>query len=304
MHRRRVCSAITIVLTVFLIAHSASAKDPPQQKPDSLLRLEDFAPKTGSISTSLGLTYITQRDDAVAVGTVLSPLFPGIFIVLPNVQTTAQEQDSVVGSLGLRDGLISRLNLTARVNGTYRNVRTETAETTHTSETGRLTNVSLGFDYRVTSPVSQPFIIGFAQVAVLEDSGGQFVSGKTASAGLTANWVKDPLILSGTVTYSHFLERDFGVQTLNPGNLVTVSPSIGFAANPDVNLSWGFSLGFRQGDRLDDVQQGTWRTRPSITLGMAYSQSRSTVVNVSARAGVGGNDRTQLSVFVTHRFHW
>ena len=110
------------------------------------------------------------------------------------------------------------------MNGTYRNVRTETGETTHTSETGRLTNVSLGLDYRVTSPVSQPFIIGFAQVAVPEDSGGQFVSGKTASAGLTANWVKDPLILSGTLTYSHFVERDFGARAFHPGHLVTVAP--------------------------------------------------------------------------------
>jgi len=146
----------------------------------SLLRLEDFAPKTGNLSTSLGLTYITQRDDAVDVGTVLSPLFPGVFIVLPNVQATEQEQDSVVGSLGLRYGLISRLNLTAQGNGTYRNVRTETAETIHTSETGRLTNVSLG---------------------------------------------------------------------------------------------------------------------------MAYSQSKSTVANVNARVGIGGNNRTQLSMFVTHRFN-
>lgn len=301
MPHSRVCAALSVALIVLLMAHSAFAQKQP--KSDSLLRLEDFAPKTGNLSASLGLTYITQRDDAVDVGTVLSPLFPGVFIVLPNVQATEQEQDSVVGSLGLRYGLIPRLNLTARVNGTYRNVRTETAETTNTSETGRLTNVSLGLDYRVTSPVSQPFIIGFAQVAVLEESGGQFVYGKTASAGLTANWVKDPLILSSTVTYSHFGEREFGVQRFNPGNLVTVSPSVGFAANPDVNLSWGLSFGFRQADTLNGVQQGIWRSQSAATLGMAYSQSKSTVVNVNARVGVGGNNRTQLSVFITHRFN-
>lgn len=302
MYSRRIYSVISMAFIVLLMAHSASARE--QQESDSLLRLEDFAPKTGRLSTSLGLTYITQRDDAVDVGTVLSPLFPGVFIVLPNVQATEREQDSVVGSLSLRYGLIPRLNLTARVNGTYRNVRTETAETTDISETGRLSNVSLGLDYRVTSPLTQPFIIGFAQVAVLEDSGGRFAYGKTASAGMTANWVKDPLILTGTMTYSHFLERNFRAQHFNPGNLLTISPSVGFAANPDVNLSWGFSLGFRQGDRLNGVQQGVWRARSSITLGMAYSQSKSIVVNVNARAGVGGNDRTQLSVFVTRRFNW
>lgn len=209
MHRNQVCAVVSLAFIVFLMVQSAFAQK--EQESDSLLRLEDFAPRTGNLSASLGLTYITQRDDAVDVGTVLSPLFPGVFILLPNVQATEQEQDAVVGSLGLRYGLIPRLNLTARVNGTYRNVRTETAETTNTSETGRLTNVSLGVDYRVTSPFSQPFIIGFAQVAALEDSGGQFVSGKTASVGITANWVKDPLILSSTITYSHFGERDFGV---------------------------------------------------------------------------------------------
>ena len=60
----------------------------------------------------------------------------------------------MVRSLGLRYGLVPRLNLTARVNGAYRNVQTETTETTNTSETGRLPNVSLGVDYRVTSPVT------------------------------------------------------------------------------------------------------------------------------------------------------
>ena len=301
MHCSRIYSVLKLAFIVCLMAQSAFAQK--QQESDSLLRLEDFAPKTGNLSTSLGLTYITQRDDAVDVGTVLSPLFPGVFIVLPNVQATEQEQDSVVGSLGLRYGLIPRLNLTARVNGTYRNVRTETADATNTRETGRVTNVSLGADYRVTSPVSQPFVIGFAQVAVLEDSGGQFVYGKTASAGLIANWVKDPLILSGTITYSHFGERDFGMQEFNPGNLVTVSPSVGFAANPDVNLSWGLAFGFRQADTLNGVRQGVWRSLSSVTLGMAYSQSKFTVVNVNARVGVGGNDRTQLSLFVTHRFN-
>ena len=52
-----------------------------QQESDSLLRLEDFSLRTGNLSASLNLTSITQRDDAVEVGTVLSPLFPGIFIV-------------------------------------------------------------------------------------------------------------------------------------------------------------------------------------------------------------------------------
>ncbi len=64
---------------MFLITQSAFAQK--QQESDSLLRLEDFAPRTGNLSASLGLTYITQRDDAVDVGTGLSPLFPGVFIV-------------------------------------------------------------------------------------------------------------------------------------------------------------------------------------------------------------------------------
>ena len=82
-----------------------------------------------------------------------------------------------------------------------------------------------------------------------------------------------------------------------------MSPSVGFAANPDVNLSWGLSFVFRQADTLNGTRQGVWRSQPAVTLGMAYSQSKSTVVNVNARAGVGGTNRTQLSVFVTHRFN-
>ncbi len=85
-----------------------------------------------------------------------------------------------------------------------------------------------------------------------------------------------------------FIFVDFGVQEFKPGKLVIVTPSVRFAANPDT---------------LNGVRQGVWRSQSSVTLGMAYSRSKSTVVNVNARVGVGGNNRTQLSMFVTHRFN-
>ena len=114
--------------------------------------------------------------------------------------------------------------------------------------------------------------------------------------------VVDPLILSASLNYNHFSSRDTANGEFKPGNVITFTPTIGFAVNPDINISWGMGISYKMGDERAGQPGQEDDVLSTVNLGLGYRLSRDTLLNVNGRAGVGGNDAVQLSIGLSKRF--
>lgn len=270
---------------------------------ESLLKVEEFAPAAGGISMNYGINY-TSQDKSGYVPNFLYILSPGGSVIfVPGLQTTNDRADMAMANLGLRYNVASLFNLSAQIAGGYRyeRVTTPSGSAQFTSEFD-FNSLSLGGDANMMRIGSRGFINGFVSTAVVEKTRGGFNYGRSFTGGVTGYWTIDPLILSTTVSYLSFL----GYQTLSgrfaPGGVLAVSPTVGFAVNPDVNLSWGMTFALKDGDTVCDRKRSDWKMLSTVNLGLGYRLNEDTLLSVSGRAGVGGNNATQFGMSVSQRF--
>lgn len=300
----RKIQCITLIATMFPL--SASAQEPPASplgEKDSLLKVEDFSPRRGGVTLNYGLTYGSQDNNGFIPG-IIHVLAPdGSIVMLPSVQETGDRSDSVTANIGARYSLFSGFNLSAQVAGGYRHDRLTALDGTDRSGSSfDFNSLSIGADYRLTPPGSRVFANAFLSVGAIEFNNDRFDFGRSITAGVSGHWVTDPLILSTTLTYTSLLSRDSGRGRYDPGDVVTVSPSVGFAANPDINLSWGMGFAFKQGDKLSGHSRGDFDVLSTVNFGLGYRLTEDILLNISGKAGVSGNSATQFGVSLSQRF--
>lgn len=121
---------------------------------------------------------------------------------------------------------------------------------------------------------------------------------------MTLSRVVDPLILSASFNYTHFLPRRTARGVFKPGHVATVTPGIGFAVNPYINISWGMGLSYKMGDndKLAKQPQRASTVLSTLNLGLGYRLAKDKPLNIKSRAGVVRNDATQLSTGLSQRF--
>jgi len=270
---------------------------------ESLLKVEDFSPVKGRWSLTAGLSYqsIDRGGYIPSVFYVTDP--SGAVVAVPTISQSDDRMDKVSLSFGARYALTNSVNLVGQAAGDMTSVRTTTApNVSNNNTTAGFDALSLGVDFRFSPTPSRTNFTGFFTVAAFEKANGDYIHGKTFSAGLTMSRVVDPLILSASLNYNHFLPRDTANGEFNPGNVITFTPSIGFAVNPDINISWGMGFSYKVGDELVGQPDQEDDVLSTVNLGLGYRLSRDTLLNVNGRAGVGGNDAVQLTVGLSKRF--
>ncbi|MDR6189622.1 hypothetical protein QE372_001890 [Agrobacterium pusense] len=270
---------------------------------DSLLKVEDFSPAAGKFSINYGFNYASQ-DNSGYVPNYLYILSPsGAVIFVPGLRTTGDRTDAATANFGLRYNVASLFNLSAQVAGGYRYERaTLSGGSAQATSEFDFNSLSLGADANLMRLGSQGFLNGFVSVGAVEKTNGAFNYGKSITGGLTGYWAIDPLILSTTVSYSKFLERTTPSGNMAPGDVLSLSPTVGFAVNPDINLSWGMTFAIKDADTVDDKRRSDWSMLSTVNLGLGYRLNENTLLNVSGRAGVGGNDATQFGMTISQRF--
>ncbi|WP_273794871.1 hypothetical protein [Brucella intermedia] len=268
---------------------------------ETLLKVDEFSPEAGRISINYGINYTSQDKSGYIPSFLYTFGGDGSLIYMPTLQATQDRTDTASANFGVRYNVASRFNLSAQINGGYRYERyTSHVNGSENSSSFDFNSLTIGTDFHLYR-LPRGAINAFLSVGAVEKTRGGFSYGKSFTSGLTGYWTVDPVILSTTLSYSKFLDRKSDNTTINPGDAISVSPSVGFAVNPDMNLSWGMTFAFKDAVRINENKQNAWEMLSTMNLGLGYRIDENKLLNVTGRAGVGGNSATQFGMNISQR---
>jgi len=297
--------AISLFIGIQVMGEAFSTEIPNSIKVsdrETLLKVDEFSPKAGRISINYGINYASQDKSGYIPNFLYTFGGDGSLIYIPTLQATQDRTDTASANFGVRYNVASSFNLSAQINGGYRYERnTSQVNGSENSSSFDFNSLTVGTDFHLYR-LPRGAINAFLSMGAVEKSRGGYVYGKSFSGGLTGYWTVDPVILSTTLSYSKFLDRKSDNNTINPGDVISVSPSVGFAVNPDMNLSWGMTFAFKDAVRVNENKQNAWHMLSTVNLGLGYRLDENKLLNINGRAGVGGNSATQFGMNVSQRF--
>lgn len=280
-------SSIGAVCCLMMLSSAASADLP--------LTVEELITDKGKFKVDTSLSYSNNERQGVMTGEpVTIQTGETSFITLPTqFGESKQNIDVLVGTLGFRYGVSHKAEVYTRSSYLYRNTRSDGLLETESSNKNRFVDSWLGLNYQFSQDNDTPAFLGFVEGALYEKHQQSHSSGKSWKVGATVYRAIDPVVLSLTSSFQWNQKRNDGDVNLQPGNHVSLRPSVAFAVNDRVTLTTGFQWMNRQADRYNNESQGFRRTRTDVTLGLGYGVSKGNTLNLTFQAnasGKGGSD--------------
>ncbi len=290
------------------IAAPASAQDQIAEQDGLGIELEELLSEKGTFRLEFGTTLSAAREKGVTGLFQTIETGTGDFVTVPiDIGSTDRQSETVLGDIGLRYGLSTRSEVYARA--TLRTDRAQfTDSTTGLTETlsdASFQSLVIGMNYRFVDEGERLGLIGFADVALLENTaarGTDLQPGRSGTLGFTTYRVLDPVVLSLTAGYRANLDRTFGDDVIDPGDILFINPSVAFAVNNELTLTSGFGLDFSGDDRLNGIALGGRSTSADLQFGMAYAWSENTTLSADTRTEVLRDNNFTAGITLTHKF--
>lgn len=294
----------TLIFLCFAVSSKAQGITREDTKGGLPLVVENVLARQGLTLLDFTISYANQEREQVAIGEpILVQIGPTAFVEVPSsINVSERNGDSVIATLALRRGIAQRTELYARTSALHNEVRgSSTAGPIRSSRTG-FADAWFGMSYQFREDGTGPAMLGFAEVAVAEKLRVDTRALKSAVVGLTAYKALDPVVLSGSVAYRLNGSRLDGIIRSNPGNVILVAPSIGFAANERVSLTGGFQWRRTGAGRSYLSSTAFSRTQTDLTLGAAYGFERAGTLNLTIVANASGRSGADLRLNWLHPF--
>ena len=169
----------------------------------------------------------------------------------------------------------------------------------------RFSEFVIGVNHQFSQDEDTPALLGFAELSFIENTaidGTDLIFGKTWQVGFTIYRIIDPVVLSLTTGYRYARSRDVNDQTLNPGDLLFINPSVGFAVNNEVTLTGGLVLKFRGRDQIEGNNLGLRTSQTDLEFGLGFAPSDSITLNFNVLANISGNTGAQTGFNLLYKF--
>lgn len=302
---RRLLHSVFIALALAPCVAFAQTKIEEQ---DGLgLTLEELISEKGVLRFEFGTTMSASRSDGVAGLFQSIQTGTGEYVSVPvEVGSTDRRSETAITKFGLRYGLTARSEVYARALSRFEQSLSSDSTTgvSRSSSNASFQNFVLGANYRLLDDGRFPGVIGFADVAVIENAaarGTQLRYGRSGTIGVTAYRVLDPVVLSLTAGYRINLERGVDGTRLDPGDALFINPSVGFAVNNELTLTGGFGLNFVSPDKRAGVAQRARETNADLQFGLAYAWNKNTTLRADARTEVLGERDFTVGLTLTRK---
>ena len=248
-------------------AWAAFAQDTIAEQDGLGIKLEELLSEKGKFTLEMGGTISALRQTGIAGLYETIQTGAGTFVDVPvDIGATDRQSNTALAAVGLRYGLTVRSEIYARSTlrhdaSTFTNSVTGLTES---SSSAALQDVVIGLNYRFLDEGSHPALIGFTDIAVLQNTaatGSNFQSAKSGTVGFTTYRVLDPIVLSLTAGYRAALSRDVDGDQIDPSDTLFINPSITFSVNNEVTLTGGMGLNFSGQDRVNGAERFWVRLR-------------------------------------------
>ena len=293
---------VILAISSLVFAQDINAENVNLGTQESILKVDYFSPKKNKFSVNYGLSYTGTDENGYVPNIIFIDTIKGI-VPITTLNSTSDRTDRFTASFGVRYALTNSINLFGQSSGSLITEQaTNYTASTYTQTAFDFDNLSFGADFRFTPTPTKMNFNGFVSMSLIERQNQTWLSAKSFTAGVNLLTVIDPLILSTSLTYNHFLKREIQAETHEPGNVITLTPTIGFAVNPDINLSWGTSISYKMPDANNGISLENSAILSSLNLGLSYRLDTNKLLNMNAKAGVAGNDAMQFNINLSHRF--
>ena len=273
---------------------------------DLPLTIEDLLTEKQEFRFELGLNYansdrnnVNTRFDLVQTGT-------GNFVLLPvDVSNQRQNSDILALTLGTRYGITAKTELYSRLTATADDVRTQNVAETDSRSSQQLNDLVFGVNHQFSPDNDTPALLGFVEMSVAENMAtdkSDFVHGKTGQIGFTTYRSIDPVVLSLTAGYRYAASREVNRQFVDPGDLLFINPSLGFAINNEVTVTGGVQFKFRGKDKIDGSGAGIRTSQTDLDFGVGYAASENLTLNFNVRADISSDSGAQAGFNVLYKF--
>ena len=267
---------------------------------DLPLTVENLLTEANRWRIEMGVTYAGSDQRNIDARFTTLQTGPSQFITLPAIVGTArQNRDTLILTPGLRYGLSLNTELYTRFSAIFDDTRTLNLGGGQHRFTRKLSDAQLGINHRFSDDNRTPAFLGFLEIALAENaalSGNDWSYGRSGLIGFTTYRSTDPIVLALTSGYRFSLERNTAGVTVDPGDLLFLNPSIAFAVNNEITLTTGLQWQWQQQEAVNDIETGIRTTRSQIELGLGYSWSRQTTLQLNTRADVTGDSGAQISL--------
>lgn len=276
----------TLIFLFFCFAGTQTRAELP-------LTIEDLTADKNRFKLNTSLSYYNQNNSSVsqnAKGKLVHNL---------------ANNDSLFANIGLKYGLTDKLDIGVSVSGYHSNQRSSTLGSVQNSKDTGFQGVNLSSQYQLTSqhekfPDSLVFVdvSAYDKGSVLEPD---YLSAITLGGSIYK--VNDPIALSLNASYQYNHERDIKntTATIDIGDVISLSGSVGFAVNPDITLTSGVSWQSRQPNRIVELdrEMGGRHTQTSLNFGMAYAVSERSNFIANVATDISGASGSILSFGLT-----
>ncbi|MEQ1487668.1 MAG: hypothetical protein ABL920_04195 [Methylotenera sp.] len=278
-------------------------------KADVPLTIEDLLTSQNRWRVGLSTNYSNTSQQRVSTGSpILLQISPVQYVALPTrIGESRTNNDTLAITPSLRYGVSSKTELYGRSTFIADNTRIQDINGQRSESNNRFESLWLGVNHKFISEGKTPALLGFVEMAVLENtrlsanSNGSTFSAKSWLVGATTYRVIDPMVLSLTAAYRLNLMRDIDGTNYKPGNYLVLSPSASFAVNNEITLSGGFQWVNAQPSTLNSITQGLRNTSTGMNLGLAWLWDERSTLNFSGNANLSGNSGAGLGLSWTYK---
>jgi len=264
---------------------------------DLPLSIEDLLTEKNEFRVEFGLNYanadrknLNTRFDSVQVG-------PGSFILLPvDVRNQRQNSDVFALTLGARYGITDKTEIYSRLTALAEDIRTQDGTETDNSSSQLWHEFVLGINHQFSEENDTPALLGFAEISAIENTDMDkfnFVYGKSGQIGFTTYRSIDPVVLSLTAGYRYAGSRNVDGQKIDPGDLLFINPSLGFAINNKVTVSGGALFRFRGKDKVTGDHSGMRTSQTDLGFGLGYAASKDVTLHFNILSDISGDTGAQ-----------
>jgi hypothetical protein len=218
--------------------------------------------------------------------------------------TTHQNSDALSMVIGGRYGINARTEFYTRLSASASELRTQTSTNRSQQSAQKLNALSMGINHQFSPDNDTPALLGFIELSVAENTesdGNHWVYAKTGQIGFSSYRSIDPVILSLTVGYQFTNNRTSNQQTVNPGDTLYITPSVGFAVNNEITLTGGASFSFKSAQRSAGGKINLRTSQTHLTGGIGYAYNQKTTLSFSVGADITGNNGAQSGLNLLYK---
>lgn len=280
------------VLLLMLSCHAASvfAELP--------LTVEDLVTDKGKFKLDLSFAYANVDQTGVSTGEPISvQTGPTSFVQVPTaVGERSSNRDTLVGTLGLRYGITGKTEVLLRTSYLYDSERVRDAAGRSSNRQNHFADTWVGVNHQFREEDDYPAFLGFAEVALSQRLRSSSKSFRSAMLGFTTYKALDPIVFSLTGAYRFSRSYRDGADTARDGNLLVLTPSVGFAVNDRVTLTTGMQWTRQAAERFNGSVMGINRTATDLQFGVGYGFATGNTLNVTFKANASGDQGAEMRV--------